>query len=109
MSVICSYVNGDALSCGLARLHGFIGGKPIQVTVSHGPGIEPCRCSGNPAYQRDLMRRHERRRGAMVIPRQAGLTGKALSPDKTVLGEAEGVYGPPGNSPLDEKGERKGP
>ncbi len=39
--------NGDALSCGLARLHGFIGGKPIQVTVSHGPGIEPCRCSGN--------------------------------------------------------------
>ena len=40
-------VNGDALSCGLARLHGFIGGKPIQVTVSHGPGIEPCRCSGN--------------------------------------------------------------
>ena len=37
----------DALSCGLARLHGFIGGKPIQVTVSHGPGIEPCRCSGN--------------------------------------------------------------
>ena len=40
-------VEGDALSCGLARLHGFIGGKPIQVTVSHGPGIEPCRCSGN--------------------------------------------------------------
>ncbi len=38
---------GDALSCGLARLHGFIGGKPIQVTVSHVPGIEPCRCSGN--------------------------------------------------------------
>ncbi len=38
---------GDALSCGLARPHGFIGGKPIQVTASHGPGIEPCRCSGN--------------------------------------------------------------
>jgi hypothetical protein len=42
-----SLAKGDALSCGLARLHGFIGGKPIQVTVSHGPGIEPCRCSGN--------------------------------------------------------------
>jgi hypothetical protein len=38
---------GDALSCGLARPHGFIGGKPIQVTASHGPGIESCRCSGN--------------------------------------------------------------
>jgi hypothetical protein len=38
---------GDALSCGLARPHGFISGKPIQVTFSHGPGIEPCRCMGN--------------------------------------------------------------
>jgi len=38
---------GDALSCGLARLHGYIGGKPIQVTVSHGPGIEPCRHLGS--------------------------------------------------------------
>ena len=38
---------GEALSCGLARLHSLMGAKPIQVTAGHGPGIEPCRCSGN--------------------------------------------------------------
>src|SRR4030042_1903543 len=37
------------------------------------------------------------------------LTVKALSPDKTVMGEADGVYGPAGNSPLYERGECKGP
>jgi len=36
----------------------------------------------------------------MVIPPQAGLTVKVLSPDKTGMGEADGVYGPAGNSPL---------
>jgi len=55
------------------------------------------------------MRRQERKRGAMGIPPQAGLTVKALSPDKTVMGEGDGVYGPAGNSPLYERGEYKGP
>jgi len=32
------------------------------------------------------------------------LTVKALSPDKTVMGEADGIYGPAGNSPLYERG-----
>jgi len=41
---------GDALSCGLARSHGLVGEKPTQVTASHGPGIEPCRCSGNTVF-----------------------------------------------------------
>ena len=77
-----------SISCGLARPRTLVGGKPTQVAVSHGPGIQPCRCSGNPA--------------------QAGLTVKALSPDKTVMGEADGVYGPAGNSPLYGRGECKG-
>ncbi len=34
---------------------------------------------------------------------------KVLSPDKTVMGEADGVYGPAGNSPLYVRGECKGP
>ena len=46
----------DALSCGLARPHGFTGGKPIQVTVSHGPGIEPCRRSGNTGSENGVMK-----------------------------------------------------
>jgi len=54
------------------------------------------------------MRRQERKRGAMGIPPQAGLTVKVLSPDKTVVGEADGVYGPAGNSPLYVRGECKG-
>ena len=37
------------------------------------------------------------------------LTVKVLSPDKTVMGEADGVYGPAGNSPLYVRGECKGP
>ena len=37
------------------------------------------------------------------------LTVKVLSPDKTVMGEADGVYGPAGNSPLCASGEYKGP
>src|SRR4030065_1423462 len=36
------------------------------------------------------------------------LTVKALSPDKKVMDEADGVYGPAGNSPLYERGEYKG-
>ena len=98
----------SSISCGLARPRSLVGEKPTQVTVSHGPGIEPCRCSGNPAYQRDLMRRQERKRGAMVIPPQAGLTVKALSPDKTDMGEADGINGPAGHSPLCARGECKG-
>ena len=35
------------ISCGLARPRSLVGEKPTQVTVSHGPGIQPCRCSGN--------------------------------------------------------------
>ena len=57
---------GLSISYGLARPRSLVGGSPTQVTASHGPGIQPCRCSGNPAYQRDLMRRQERKRGAMV-------------------------------------------
>jgi len=37
------------------------------------------------------------------------LTVKALSPDKTDMGEADGFYGPAGNSPLYVRGECKGP
>jgi hypothetical protein len=37
------------------------------------------------------------------------LTVKVLSPDKTVLGLADGVYRPAGNSPLRVIGECKGP
>src|SRR4030043_275201 len=37
------------------------------------------------------------------------LTVKVLSPDKTVMGEADGVYGPAGNSRLHVRGECKGP
>jgi hypothetical protein len=32
------------------------------------------------------------------------LTVKVLSPDKTVMGEVDGVYGPAGNSPLYVRG-----
>ena len=32
----------------------------------------------------------------MGIPLQAGLTVKALSPDKTVMGKADGINGPAG-------------
>jgi len=35
------------MSCGLARPRSLVGGKPTQVAVSHGPGIQPCRHSGN--------------------------------------------------------------
>jgi hypothetical protein len=35
----------SSISCGLARPRGLIGEKPNQVAVSHGPGIEPYRCS----------------------------------------------------------------
>jgi hypothetical protein len=37
------------------------------------------------------------------------LTVKALSPDKTVMGKADGINGPAGYSPLCDKGECKGP
>jgi len=40
---------------------------------------------------------------------QVMLTVKALSPDKTVMGEADGIYGPAGNSPLYVRGECKEP
>ena len=39
--------NGVTISCGLARPRSLVGEKPTQVAVSHGPGIQPCRCSGN--------------------------------------------------------------
>jgi hypothetical protein len=38
---------GSPISCGLARARSLVGGNPTQVAVSHGPGIQPCRCSGN--------------------------------------------------------------
>ena len=57
----------SSISCGLARPRSLVGEKPTQVTVSHGPGIGPCRCSGNPACQRDLMRRQERKRGFKIL------------------------------------------
>ena len=37
------------------------------------------------------------------------LTVKALSPDKTVMGKADGINGPVGNSSLYERGEYEGP
>ena len=30
-----------SIRCGLARPRSFVGGKPTQVAVSHGPGIDP--------------------------------------------------------------------
>ena len=36
------------------------------------------------------------------------LTVKALSPDKTVMGKADGINGPAGNSPLYARGEYEG-
>ena len=63
----------SSISCGLARPRSLVGEKPTQVAGSHGPGIQPCRCSGNPAYQRDLMRRQERKRG--VMGREKGIDG----------------------------------
>ena len=38
---------GSPISCGLARPCSPVGEKPIRVAVSHGPGIQPCRYSGN--------------------------------------------------------------
>ena len=38
---------GSPISCGLARPRSLVGGKPTQAAVSRGPGIEPCRCTGN--------------------------------------------------------------
>ena len=40
---------------------------------------------------------------------QVMLTVKALSPDKTVMGKADGINGPAGYSPLCDKGECEGP
>ena len=40
---------------------------------------------------------------------QVMLTVKALSPDKTVMGEVDGINGPAGYSPLRDKGECEGP
>ena len=37
----------SSISCGLARSRSLVGGKPTQVAFSYGPGIQPCRCSGN--------------------------------------------------------------
>ena len=37
------------------------------------------------------------------------LTVKALSPDKTVMGKADGINGPAGHSPLCDRGECEGP
>jgi len=38
---------GSPISCGLARSRSLVGEKPTQVAASRGPGIQPCRCSGN--------------------------------------------------------------
>jgi len=38
---------GSPINCGLARPRSLVGEKPIQVAVSRGPGIQPCRYSGN--------------------------------------------------------------
>jgi hypothetical protein len=38
---------GSPISCGLARPRSLVGEEPIQVAVSHGPGIQPCRYPGN--------------------------------------------------------------
>jgi len=62
----------SSISCGLARSRSLVGEKPTQVAGSHGPGIQPCRCSGNPAYRRDLMRGRERKPGAMGNPAAGG-------------------------------------
>ena len=35
---------GSFISRGLARSCSLVGEKPTRVAVSHGPGIEPCRC-----------------------------------------------------------------
>ena len=56
-SIVNLKVEVSSVRCGLARPRSLVGEKPTQVAVSHGPGIQPCRCSSNPAYQRDLMRR----------------------------------------------------
>jgi hypothetical protein len=40
---------------------------------------------------------------------QVMLTVKVLSPDKTVMGKADGINGPAGYSPLCDKGECEGP
>ena len=40
---------------------------------------------------------------------QVMLTVKALSPEKTVMGKADGINGPAGNSPLYARGEYEGP
>jgi hypothetical protein len=40
-------VVGSSPGCGLAMLRSLAGANPAQVTASHGPDIEPCRCSGN--------------------------------------------------------------
>ncbi len=41
------YEWGSSIRCGLARPRSFVGGKPTQVAVSHGPGIQSCRYSGD--------------------------------------------------------------
>jgi hypothetical protein len=46
-SPIASPKANSICGCGLAMLRSLAGANPTQVTASHGPGIEPCRCSGN--------------------------------------------------------------
>ena len=40
---------GSSLGCGMAMLHDPAGESPVQITVSHGSGIEPCRRASNGA------------------------------------------------------------
>ena len=41
---------GAITGCGLAMPRSLAGANPAQVTASHGPGIEPCRHSGNGVF-----------------------------------------------------------
>ena len=46
-SIVNPQAEVSSIRCGLARSRSLVGGKPTQVAVSHGPGIQPCRCTGN--------------------------------------------------------------
>ena len=41
--------SGPGLGCGMAMSHVPAGESPVQITASHGSGIEPCRHIGNGA------------------------------------------------------------
>lgn len=43
-------ITGSSLGCGWAMLQILAGVNPASVATSHGPGIEPCRCDGDIAF-----------------------------------------------------------